>query len=255
MRKPQSFQSNDRAASVITGQVLLFTLVITGVLSVTAVGIPVLEEQQAEIQVDQAEDALIEVNDAFANAAETGQNTTETVEVPASTVQIGGNETTVNISDGTRTHRFTTAPIRVATAGRTLAYEAGVMGTIPDTPGESSLIYRSPAESRLGTTSPTHQIQFLAINHTAQARTITNPRAGEIELQIQPQAQTTVSEFDGADGAHITVETKNPRIWVRYLDNHAAFGSVSQSGDTVTATLDSNATLRVRASTTIVKLI
>jgi len=255
MRKRQARQSDDRAVSIITGQVLLFTLVITGVLSVTAVGIPILEEQRAEIQVEQAEGALIEVNDAFKNAAETNRNTTKTVEVPASSVQIGGSETTVNISDGDRTHRFTTAPMRITTGGRALTYEAGIIGTVPDTRGESSVIHRSPDESRLGTTSPTYQIQFLAVNHTGQAQKITNPRASGIEVQIQPQNQMGVSKFDGGDGTQISVETESPQIWVRYLDNHAAFESVSQSGKTVTATLDPDATLRVRASPTIVEFL
>lgn len=255
MRERQPTQANDRALSVIVGQVLLFTLVITGVFSVTVIGIPVIEEQQTEIQAEQAEAALIEVNDAVANAIATGENTTTPVEVPAGTVQIGGNETTINVSDGTKTHMFTTAPIRLTAGERRLAYEAGIIGSVPERPAKPSSIYRTPAESRLGTASPTYQVQFLALNHTGAPQTVTNPRANEIELQIQPQSEPTVSEFDGADGTQITVETENPRIWSRYLDNHAAFEGVSQSETTVTATLDSGATLRVRASPTIVKLV
>lgn len=232
--------------------VLALAVVVFGV--VLAVGLPAIDDAQAEEASVTAEYNLAQLEGAIQQTTGNGTGTTLDQTIPSgeyrhqeNATQIafakGGDNRTAIRSDGVR--------YRGGEGGK-MAYETGLMATadsrstafhrLPDTaPGlTAESIYQSP---ELGTEVVGWEVFAMDFDRGGG---ISGGRGQTMEYFVTPRGPgssytTLTSEED--DVVEIRVRTQSNEMWVSYLELHPAFGSVTQTGGEITAELEVGVTL------------
>jgi hypothetical protein len=248
MNQPKT-QSNQRALAPIIGQILITSLVVAAVLSVSAIAIPVIEENQASIQQEVMLDATEQFEEELMAVASTNISRATSIDAPAGAVTLGEETTTIQFedTDSAQTHTIKSSNIGFTAGDSELTYEAGLLSR--SLGPHSSQIESEPAQQVTTGSSSRYAIQFVELNVT-ETRRLTSGRAFNFQTYIVPRdaPQTSVFDSNNSGDIRVTVDTNSTAAWEFYFSNHPGFENVSTSSGEVVADVSPDTTLQVTST-------
>ena len=247
------FRHDAKAASELIGYVIVFSVIVATVILVTLTATPIIDNEQSEESARAVENSFLQIDKSVTTVQSGATNQFIEVEMPAGQLrQLDETQITFSQSATGDSITINTRPMQYTTKeGQTVVYNARFIASSPHADaGPNTHIRHLPTESHM-TKNPVMRIPEL--KHPTGKSAYASSRARVVPFEInrtnndqQARSEIFLDDPDNSgttepdENVEITITSEVPNAWEAYLNEHAAFTSVSHTDgtDTVTATVD-----------------
>jgi hypothetical protein len=239
----ESRGGGDRGLSDVLGYIIVFSLVVSAVLLVTAGGLAALEDARDAEQTQNAERAFDVIADNFASIYErNAPSRSSEIDLGNSELSYGNNVTVTVLRDDQELLSRSVRPVRMRVVdGRTITYEGGAVFRRD---GENIGMVRPPPFLLSGDRVHLPLIQTTAPTIESAAGTTVLLRGVSDRRDIIGTSDAELSGIDGVTDLtglnDITIQVTSPRFeaWGRYFTNEGLSCVTRSSAEEVECTLD-----------------